>query len=164
MKKLSADNWLQPDGPVSGGSEAWRDAFLNIHLDARVPAEIAAMFDAARGAMIYGRFFAPLVSLGVEHCYRLLEAAARVRCGQLGLEVDFTDKQGKRHDLSFDHKLRQLQAQGALEVEDIERWQQARELRNWAADPAHQAVLTPSHGVTALMRTAELLGKLFAAN
>jgi hypothetical protein len=162
MKKLSADNWLQPDGPVAGGSEAWRDAFLGIHLDRRVPADIAAMFDAARGAMIYGRFFAPLVSLGVEHCYRLLEAAARARCLQLGLEVDFADKQGRRHELSFDHNLRQLQAHGALDVAALGRWQQARELRNWAADPAHQAVLTPSHGVTALTRTAELLAGLFA--
>jgi len=79
-KRLSRTNWLEADhhgGPDQVDAEAWRDAFLAIRLDPRVPAQIAAMFEAARGCMIYGSFFAPLVTLGVEHCYRLLEAAVR---------------------------------------------------------------------------------------
>ena len=161
MKRITSDNWLQADGAMPGSSEAWRDAFLRIQLDAAVPDEIATMFEAARGAMIYGRFFSPLLTMGVEHCYRLLEVAARSRCLGLGLPVVIVDRQGKEHPLSFEHMLRALVAEGAVTPEENGRWQQARELRNWAAQPQHQSILTPSHGVTALLNTAELLGKLF---
>jgi len=161
MKRITADNWLQPDGDTAGGSEAWRDAFLRIRFDAAVPEEIESMFEAARGAMIYGRFFAPLLTMGVEHCYRLLEAAARSRCLSLGLSVVVVDGHGREHPLSYEHNLRALVAAGAIGLDENERWQQARDLRNWAANPDHQAILSPTHGVTALMHCAELLGKLF---
>lgn len=165
MKEITPENWLEPDTsgdfPVSD-ARLWRDAFLGIRLDPRAPADIADMFEAARGSMIYGYFFRPLVALGVEHCYRLLEAGARARCLMAGLPVSCADSQGREHPLSFAHNLRALVGQGMIPEEAIKRWHQARELRYWAATPEHQSVLTSEHGITALERTAELLGALFS--
>lgn len=164
-KRLNRTNWLEPDqhgGAAPVDAEAWRDAFLAIRLDPRVPAEIAAMFEAARGCMIYGSFFAPLVTLGVEHCYRLLEAAVRARCSQLGLPVAFRDRQGKERPLSFQHNLRQLIGREAISETDATLWRQAGELRDWAALPEHHGAVGPDHAITALTRAAGLLGRLFA--
>lgn len=166
MKRLNRTNWLEADqhgGPAPVDAEAWRDAFLAIHLDPRVPAEIAAMFEAARGCMIYGSFFAPLVTLGVEHCYRMLEAAVRARCAQLGLPVALRDRQGKDRPLSFQHNLRQLIGREAVSEADATLWRQAGELRDWAALPERQAAVGPDHAITALTRAAGLLGRLFAS-
>jgi hypothetical protein len=165
MKRLNRTNWLEADqhgGPVPVDAEAWRDAFLAIRLDPRVPPEIAAMFEAARGCMIYGGFFAPLVTLGVEHCYRLLEAAVRARCAQLGLPVAIRDRQGKDRPLSFQHNLRQLIGREAISDADATLLRQAGELRDWAALPEHHAVIGQEYAITALTRTAGLLGRLFA--
>jgi hypothetical protein len=165
MKRLDRTNWLEPDpraGPAPVDAEAWRDAFLAIRLDPRVPAEIAAMFEAARACMIYGSFFAPLVTLGVEHCYRLLEAAVRARCTQLGLPVAFRDREGKDRPLSFQHNLRQLIGRAVISDADATLWRQAGELRDWAALPERQAAVGPDHAITALTRAAGLLGRLFA--
>lgn len=165
MKRITRTNWLEPDS--SGGTgcqdaQAWIDRFLAIRLDERVPAQIAAMFEAARGGMIYGWFFAPLVAFGVEHCYRLLEAGVRERCAQLGLPVTCSDRQGRAHPLSFAHNLRSLVALGVIARDDLRLWRQAGELRNWATLPEHQDLLGPEHAATALTRAAELLNRLYA--
>lgn len=166
MKHLNRANWLEPDlheGPEPLDAEAWRDTYLAIRLDPRVPEEIAAMFEAARACMIYGSFYTPLVTLGVEHCYRLLEAAARARCSQLGLPVVIRDRQGKERPLSFQHNLRQLIGRDVIPETDVKLWMQAGELRDWAALPEHHDSVGPDHAVTALTRAAGMLGRLFTS-
>jgi hypothetical protein len=165
MKRITPQNWLKSDatGAMAGVDPlAWRDAMLAISLDDRVPEVIAAMFETARGSVIYGGFFAPLVTLGVEHCYWVLEAGVRARCAQLGLPVAFQDKQGKDHVLSFGHNLRQLTDKGVIAPEDDTLWRQAGELREWASLPKHLNLVGPEHASTALTRAATLLNKLFA--
>lgn len=164
MKAINHDNWLQPDTEAKGQAadvRAWRQAFLSIRLDAAAPPDVARLFEAARGGMLYGYFFHPLLAIGVEQCYRALERGARARCAQAGLPVDCIDAQGKPHPLSFAHNLRALAQAGLIAESDLKRWRQARELRDWVAAPANQAALTLDHGVTALSRAAELLGRLF---
>lgn len=165
MKAINHDNWLLADaggkGQVADASK-WREAFLSIRLDPAVHREVARLFETARGGMLYGYFFQPLLAMGVEQCYRVLESGARARCAQAGLPVYCADGQGKPHPLSFGHNLRALAKQGLISDADLKRWQQARELRDWVAAPEHQAALTLDHGVTALSRAAELLGKLFS--
>lgn len=166
MKVINHDNWLMADAEGRAqvaDARVWRQAFLAIRLDPRVPQDVARLFEAARGSMLYGYFFRPLLATGVEQCYRVLESGARARCTQIGLAVFFNDSQGKTHPLSFGHNLNALVKQGLIEAADLILWQQARELREWVAEPEHQAVLTLNHGVTALSRAAELLEKLFRA-
>ncbi|MEW5771143.1 MAG: hypothetical protein AB1831_12375 [Pseudomonadota bacterium] len=164
MKRITPQNWLEPDptgAPAGTDPQAWRDEFLAIDLDRKVPQAVAGMFETARGCLIYGRLFAPLVTLGVEHCYWVLEAGVRARCVQLGLPISVTDRQGRTHSLSFAHNLRQLQEKGAVGEEDLALWQQAGELRDWAAQPRHGEQVGPEHAHTALKRAAELLNGLF---
>ncbi|MDP2832310.1 MAG: hypothetical protein Q8Q28_03250 [Pseudomonadota bacterium] len=167
MKVIDHDNCLLADragkSQVADARE-WREAFLSIRLDPAVHGEVARMFEAARGGMLYGYFFQPLMAMGVEQCYRVLERGARARCVQAGLPVDCADSQGKQHPLSFGHNLRALAKLGLIADSDLKRWQQARELRDWGAAPEHQATITLDHGVTALSRAAELLGRLFRAS
>lgn len=164
MKAIDQDNWLQVDAGGHGRSadaRKWREAFLAIRLDPAVNPDIARMFEAARGGMLYGYFFQPLMAMGVEQCYRVLESGVRARCAEAGLPVSCADNQGKQHPLSFGHNLRALMKLGLIPAAEMKRWQQAREMRDWVVSPEHQTVLTLDHGVTALARAAELLGALF---
>ncbi len=166
MKQIDHDNWLRAD---AGGrtevmdADRWREAFVGIRLDPAVPADVARLFEAARGGMVYGYFFQPLLAMGVEQCYRVLESGARKRCAMAGLPVHCDDSQGKPHPLSFAHNLRALSRLGLIADTDLLLWRQAPELRDWVAAPEHQAALNLEHGRTALARAAELLGKLFRA-
>ena len=165
MKAIDHDNWLQVDSSNGRGVEArkWREAFLSIRLDPAVRPDIARMFEAARGGMLYGYFFQPLMAMGAEQCYRVLENGVRARCAETGLPVSCADNQGRQHPLSFGHNLRTLVKQGLIPPEDLKLWQQAREMRDWVIAPEHQAALTLEHGATALARAADLLGRLFRA-
>ena len=164
MKAIDQDNWLQVDAGGHGRSadaRKWREAFLAIRLDPAVPADIARMFEAARGGMLYGYFFQPLMAMGAEQCYRVLESGVRARSVQAQLPVSCADSQGKQHPLTFGHNLRALVKQGVISATDLKRWQQAREMRDWVVAPENQTALTLDHGITALTRAAELLGALF---
>jgi len=164
MKRLTAQNWLEPDvtGAPSGSDPlAWRDAFLSIRMDPRVPDEVSAMFEAARASVVYGLFYAPLVTLGVEHCYWVLEAGMRARCAQLDLPTSVQDKQGREHTLSFSHNLRQLVDRDVIDLDDAELWKQAVELREWATSPKQGSSINLEHVVTAFTRAAALLNRLF---
>ncbi|MCP5277687.1 MAG: hypothetical protein H6935_04910 [Thiobacillus sp.] len=165
MKRITTQNWLEPDatGPAAGmEARAWRDTFLSIRLDRKVPGEVAAQFETARASMMYGLFFAPLVALGVEQCYWVLEAGLRARCAQLDLPVSVQDRQGRDHALSFHHNLRQLLEKGLVSEEDALLWKQAGELKAWLALPRHGEVVARDHALTALTRAATLLNALFA--
>lgn len=164
MKSINHDNWLQADanGPSPYGDDrSWREAIFHVRLEGTVDREVARLFEAARGGLLYGYFFQPLLAMGVEQCYRVLESGARARCAEAGLAVSCNDNQGRAHPLSFGHNLRALMKEGLIPDADLLLWQQAREMREWVATPAHQSLLTLDHGVTALTRVAELLGRLY---
>ena len=164
MKLINHDNWLQADAGGAnrfGDDRQWREAIFHVRLEGTVDREVARLFEAARGGLLYGYFFQPLLAMGVEQCYRVLESGARARCAEAGLAVSCNDNQGRAHPLSFGHNLRALMKQGLIPDEDLLLWQQAREMREWVAAPAHQSLLTLDHGVTALTRVAELLGRLY---
>ena len=141
----------------------WREAFLTIRLAPAVPADIACMFEAARGSMLYGYFFQPLMAMGAAQCYRVLESGVRASCAAAGLPVSCADNQVKQHPLTSAHNLRTLVKQGVISATDLKRWQQAREMRDWVVAPENQTALTFDQGVTVLTRAAELLGTLFRA-
>ncbi len=165
MKRITTQNWLDPDttgAPAGTDPRAWRDAFLAIRLDKGVPGEVAAQFETARASVIYGLFFAPLVTLGVEQCYWVLEAGLRARCAQMDLPVSVQDRRGKGHALSFSHNLRQLQEKGLIPEEDATLWKQAGELKDWVALPKQGDAVARDHAMTALTRVSTLLNRLFA--
>jgi hypothetical protein len=76
FKRITAENWQDADVPRLFGlttPDNWIGAHLQPQLSPNVPQEIAALFEVARGSMIYGWFFYPLITLGAEQCYRVLD-------------------------------------------------------------------------------------------
>jgi hypothetical protein len=133
FKRITAANWQEPDVPRLFGrmtAEAWIEAHLTPQLSPKVPKEIAALFEVARGSMIYGWFFYPLLTLASEQCYRVLEAAARHRCAQAGILLKRTNKKGQAADTSFANNIKALVQSGVLPADDTRRWEASRTLRN----------------------------------
>ena len=78
FKRLTVNNWLEPDRvmsyfiqtsretgetqPMTG--EDWLEEILEPRLSEEVPVQIHALFEAARGALVYGYLFYPLLHLG----------------------------------------------------------------------------------------------------
>ena len=78
------ENWLTVD-PVwdaFGKSEPseWVHDLLKVNLDPVVPLAIRKLFETARGTLVYGRMFYPLLTIGTEQVFRVLEAAATNKC------------------------------------------------------------------------------------
>ena len=80
FKHITAANWQEPDLPCSFfcyTSDYWVEAHLKPRLGPNVPSDVVALFEVARGAMIYGWFFYPIITLGAEQCLRVLEAGVK---------------------------------------------------------------------------------------
>jgi hypothetical protein len=164
-RQLTPDNWTEADpvnrnfvrfsplvGPISMSGNDWARAFLEVELSGHVPAEIVDLYGVARGSMLYGWFFYPLFRLGEEQLYRVIEAAARLRCQQL-------DTQGERP--SFFRAIDLLIDAEVIAEEERERWTAARRLRNAAAHPERAAVIPPGAALGMLTRCARDIDGIF---
>lgn len=94
MAVISQQNWLEPDdatkvfariSPVTGAIEPtvgqdWLNDFIEPKLQESVPPDVQALFELARGAMVYGYFYYPLYYLGFLELARVAEAAAHHKC------------------------------------------------------------------------------------
>jgi hypothetical protein len=92
FKRLSLENWLTIDpawnGVVMSASradptEAWVDDLVKTVLDPVVPVAIRKLFETARGVLVYSLTFYPLLTLGAEQLFRVLETAASAKCKML---------------------------------------------------------------------------------
>jgi len=125
FKRISVASWQEPDLPntfFGYVSDSWVEAHLKHQLGSQVPADLAALFEVARGAMIYSWFFYPLATLGTEQCSRVLEAGVRIRCKNLGVPVIRMDKKGQpirnkkgqEIDTSYSDNLAELIKRGVI--------------------------------------------------
>ncbi len=96
--------WMQITSAAKTQAD-WVNYFFRPIPNDSVPDNIVALLEVARGAMIYGLFFCPLVTLGSEQCYRVLEAAIRLRCDQLGLPTKTVRRNGRERDTTFNENL-----------------------------------------------------------
>lgn len=167
FKKLTPENWDQHD-PTSRhivlidkdgvhrtpmGSK-WAELILEPKLRPSVPDDIAAMFEVARGILVYGWFFYPLYTAGSEQLYHVNEAAAAIRCGQLNAPKNVRTF-AKRLDWLFD--------QGHLTEQRFKQWTASRGLRNSAAHKKNQSIYDPTMAVRNIDITVELINELFQA-
>lgn len=119
------------------------------------------MFEGARGAMVYGWFFYPLITLASEQFGRIMEAAAKQRCQQLGIDTKITRKNGKTYDRKFYELIEDLAKQGAIVEQDVRRWDATRNLRNMSAHAERQSIYSTGMALDSIDSTVDLLGKLF---
>lgn len=160
FKKLTLDNWLEPEKLPSAWvrisdedgqarhmtCKDWLRAILEPQLIEEVPKDIHALFEVARGAIAYGCFFYPLYTLGNEQLFRVFEAAVNYKCREMG---------APKSTKNYYDKLRFLAGKGILSEEGKERWRAARKLRNIASHPDGQSIIMPNQAIGTLMRIAD---------
>ncbi|MDI6448984.1 DUF4145 domain-containing protein [Anaerobaca lacustris] len=157
IKQLSADNWLMPDDVIRffTGMERAEDYVAEVlgpRLSAKVPEDICALFDVARGTMLYGYLYYPLFTVGLEQLFRVGEAAIQHKCAQLAIS-----KTKKR----FVDQINWLVERDALSAEEADGWHALRRLRNSASHPTKQSITSPGMAIGILYRLSEDINTLF---
>lgn len=163
-KPITIQNLVEPDITQvfnRGGTEGWVSIFHEVKLSDKVPSKIVGLFEVARGAMIYGWFYYPLLTLATEQCYRIVESAVRIKCEEIGVKTKRKISNGDEVPVSFFKLQDALFSQGVLEQKEGVKWEALRELRNWASHPESQAIMTPGNALDTLRITADQLHDLF---
>ena len=167
FKRLSVENWregdpildpfmwISPEGVMyqpTGDDRA--EELLFPQLSEKVPPQIYRLFEVARGALLYGFFFYPLYTLGVEQLYRVAEAAVLHKC------IEVKAPQKIREGI-FAKQLKHLQEAGIIPESETFRWEATRDLRNMSSHANDQTILLPRNAVATLTITAEQINSLF---
>src|SRR5712691_10705007 len=111
QKNITTENLSEPDPRIqyfAKSVEYWVKRCQFTTLTSQVPVEVADLLEVARGAIIYGWFYYPLLTLGVEQCFRCLETAARTRAKQLGIPIERPDRKRGAIPEGFAYLVRQL--------------------------------------------------------
>lgn len=133
FKRITPANLDQPDISRAfgvGNAEHWIALFGQYHVSADVPELVAKLFELARGAMIYGWFYYPLLATGYAECSRTLEAGARHAGAISGLAGPVEGQKIHYADL-----IDLLTEKDLISREECERWHLARKLRNSLSHP-----------------------------
>ena len=165
IKKLSLENCLEPDKAAmlwlqltrgaSSTSVMTRDyinRILRPQLSKNVPEEVKRLFEVARGALIYGWFYYPLVALAAQHSYRVLEAAVSEKCLEMG---------GPSRQKRFKTKIDWLITKGVIPKENEPAWRARRELRNMSSHLDRQQIYDPGMAISELERCTADINALF---
>jgi hypothetical protein len=159
FKKITNANWRQFDEATklwceitaaAKTNEDWIKFFSYPTLNPKVPEGIAALLEVARGAMIYGLYFKPLLTLGDDQCWRILETGIRFRCQQAGIPTT-----------TFDANIKTLIKERIISTTDEKRWKAVRNLRNEASHPKQQLGLDPGSAQSDLNSVVDCLNDLF---
>jgi hypothetical protein len=140
IKSLTTENWLQPDADglsfikAAGetdemASEDWLALFLRVKLAAAVPENVRAAFEVARGALVYGYFFAPLFALVAEPLARAAQSAVYEKCQGLGVKT--VSANGKQLHLS--QALAWLRHHDCISRAELHQWEELFKFADAAA-------------------------------
>ncbi len=160
FKRLTIDNILQPDTlgiQCDIKKEQWMSCaydFLKPQLSETVPDGTKALFEVARGTMVYGLFFFPLYSMGTEQLFRVAENALRQKCIALGMQF----KDGKMY---FGDMLGRLTKKSVISKDRRQVWECFRQLRNIYSHPGNQTIITPALAEKTLKTITEQINLLF---
>jgi hypothetical protein len=160
FKRLSLENWLTPDTAWSGvlmsySSPNQCEGFVydlcEKHLDVSVPLPVRKLFETARGALVYGVVFYPLLTLGAEQLLRVFETAVSMKCELMNAPEIW----------KFSQKISWLVKHSAIPRIDEDRWDIVVRLRNEASHPKDQQIFNLAMTLTILDLAAELINPLF---
>ena len=166
FKEINLDNWSEPDetslifcemdkktGDVSfmSGND-WAKYFLEPQLSSQVPIPVQRLFEVARGTLIYGFYFYPLYTSGIEQLSRVSESAITEKCLSLSIK--------KRKD-SFAEKLKALKNQNIITEADFDFWDDTRSLRNYFSHPENQNLFPPGVSFGMLKTLTQKINELF---
>jgi len=166
FKEITLENWLEqddvlkifvmlaPDGEFQPQpSEDYLHRVLNPKLLETVPSDIQSLFEVARGAMVYGWFFAPLYTLGNDQLFRVVDAAMTYLCKELG---------GPKPNTSFEKRITWLVEHQVIPDSESWRWHDIRKVRNAVSHPERQSNLLPGSAIRSLEYIAEMINSLFS--
>lgn len=165
FKEITPSNWLEPDDVLKGfvrmspdgeprsitGDDYLRD-ILRPELLESVPTDVQALFEVARGAMVYGYFFYPLYTLAAEQLFRVCEAAVAHKCKAL---------EAPKSKETFKKRIDWLVDEGIIPSSEMTRWDAVRQLRNVASHPDRQSIFTPGNAIGMLEGIARQINSLF---
>jgi hypothetical protein len=160
FKRITAENITSLDitrlfGKYSDAE--WIDLFNGPLLLDVVPEPVQRMFELARGTMIYGRYYYPLLTLGYAECTRTLEAGAR-HAAHLGGLAPEPHAQVK---LTYEKIIGKLHEAELISATTLERWSTGRLLRNSFSHQTTPTILPPSDASAKLRGTGQQLNQLF---
>lgn len=158
FKRLNSENWLTVD-PVwdafaNSEPSEWVHDLLKVNLDPVVPLPIRKLFETARGTLIYGLMFYPLLTIGTEQLFRVLEAAVTNKCVAMNAPANLK---------KFYSKLKWLSDNQTISQDRHKRWDAIRQLRNHVSHLHDQNIFDPNTALDQLYITIELINELFAS-
>lgn len=167
FKELLADNWLEADSgmraffifgpllkPIPTTCRGWVAAILKPQLDEQTPEDVQALFEVARGAMLYGYFFHPLYTLAIEQLFRVGDAAVQHKCKALKAPLSCK---------SFNCQITWLAKNGVISADDSRWWHDIRVSRNAASHSARQHIAPPGLAAFYLEQVAQGINDLFGS-
>ncbi len=162
FKRLTVENWQTPDPiwqffahPIGEPARTWVQDVISHDLMPTVPLAVRRLFEVARGSLVYGWFFYPLLTVGTEQLFRVLEAAISHKCDVLN-----SPKKSK----TFDEKVKWLHKVGQFSNTQHYRWDNARQLRNHTSHPKDQMIFDPNGAMEVLCMSVTLIDDLFRQN
>ena len=169
FKRLTPENFLEPDptsalfvnrSPAGGPAtpmraEDWAGGILAPSLGPGVPTELHGLLEAARGILVYGHFFYPLFTLGMEQLHRVADAATVHRCRQLGAP--------KGPSRTFAKRVEWLHERGVITERARVRWDAARDRRNASSHADRQNLMQGNWCFSRVSRTVDMVNALFRA-
>lgn len=154
VKEITLENWNQPDLVYDIEEyNIYLKEILNLKLDSYVPVNIRELFEAARGAMVYGYYYYPLYTLADDQMYRVGERAVKEKIKLV--QVDEPVK------MSFYNSIKYLHANGFLDERSFSKWNSLRSLRNFSSHPERFVLMPPAAIIEYAKGLASEINKLF---
>jgi hypothetical protein len=164
FKKLDENNWLKsnidglhrvlPDGssrPIL--PKEWIEDIQKSKLYDTTPFEIQKLFEVAKGTMIYGYFFYPILTLASEQFARIAETAINIKCSTINCP---------KARNTFRKKVDWLLQESILSDDLYTKWKSIVELRNRFSHPSRQNIFNPAMAIGLMDSVAKNINHLFS--
>ena len=161
FKKITLDNWREPDEISSTlitiSLNKWISVILETNLIEEVPIETKRLFEVTKAALVYGYFFYPFYTLGLEQLFRVAEAAVTQKCK--AMDAPRAICKGW-----FQEKIKYLVEIKAIPNQKEQKWTAIRKLRNIGSHPQDQSIYSPGEAIGKLASVADEINYLFKSS